>query len=444
MTFDVRRLHEKADEALRRRNFDGAIALLHQCLELDPGHADSRRTLRRAVAAKGGGRVSMLDRAAGTAAFALAKAHASRRDFVKAAESAQKCLVSDPTHRGAAFLLGESLEAAGHRLASVAVFEGVVEANDGDVDAWKRLGSLHRASGKIDRAIECFEKALAASPHDADALRARKDLAAEGALRIGYETAKSSRELLKDQGATHALERAERLVRDERDAVDEAASLRREIAARPEDRALRVRLAGILEARGELAAAEAELTAALAAEPSSFETRARLGDLRVRRARERSSATPEGEERERLERAALLLEVEEAAWRARERPTDMAARFEHGRALLRAGRADEGIAELQKVSRDPQRSLDALCLLGEAFVGKGLHDLASSQLEKALERVGEDSPRALEIRYQLGRIAEADGRTERALGHFLWVYERDILFRDVSRRVDALRGSGAR
>jgi hypothetical protein len=56
-----------------------------------------------------------------------------------------------------------------------------------------------------------------------------------------------------------------------------------------------------------------------------------------------------------------------------------------------------------------------------------------------LEGTGE---RHREILYELGDLLEETGEQEEALRMFSRIYEADITFKDVSKRIDRLRGKG--
>ena len=106
--------------------------------------------------------------------------------------------------------------------------------------------------------------------------------------------------------------------------------------------------------------------------------------------------------------------------------------------MLAAGDTDDAIAELQQAVKDPRKKTDAMFLLGRAFQQKDLHDLALGQFEKALEAAG-GGARAKEALYEMGVICEAQGKADDALRHFTKILEQDIGFRDVAKKVEALK-----
>ena len=107
--------------------------------------------------------------------------------------------------------------------------------------------------------------------------------------------------------------------------------------------------------------------------------------------------------------------------------------------MLEAGETDDAIAELQQAVKDPRKKTDAMFLLGSAFQHKELYDLALGQYEKALAAAS-GGARAKEALYAMGVICEAQSKPEDALRHFTKILEQDIGFRDVAKKVEALKG----
>ena len=132
-------------------------------------------------------------------------------------------------------------------------------------------------------------------------------------------------------------------------------------------------------------------------------------------------------------------ELAEFRRRAAERPTDFALQFQLGRALVDAGEFDEAIGAFQKSVKDPKTRLDSLLKLGACFQRKGLLDLAEKQLKTALEESTPASERGKSILYNLGLIAEQAGRKSDAFTWFSRIYEADIAYRDVAKKIEALR-----
>ena len=101
---------------------------------------------------------------------------------------------------------------------------------------------------------------------------------------------------------------------------------------------------------------------------------------------------------------------------------------------------DGAVAELQQAVKDPRKKAEALFLLGRAFRGKGLADLAKNQLDKAFDATGGIHGQiGKEVAYELGAVAEGQGETGTALEHYQRILEQDIGYRDVDDKIQRLR-----
>ena len=98
-----------------------------------------------------------------------AEASARRRGFLK-----------NPADFQRGYLWADALERSGENAAALEAFAALAAV---DGESAKRAGALATSCGQIDRALEMYEAALARDPRDTEAIRARKNLAAEQALR---------------------------------------------------------------------------------------------------------------------------------------------------------------------------------------------------------------------------------------------------------------------
>ena len=94
-------------------------------------------------------------------------------------------------------------------------------------------------------------------------------------------------------------------------------------------------------------------------------------------------------------------------------PGSAGDRLNYGLALLRAGRAEEGIRELLAVQRRDPTLPHTWWNLGIAYERLGRRDEARAQLAGMLERVPDDAP----THYNLGVLWQIAGDAERSLRH---------------------------
>ena len=145
------------------------------------------------------------------------------------------------------------------------------------------------------------------------------------------------------------------------------------------------------------------------------------------------------EKADRIEAKLRAHEVAEIQRRLAIHPGDAALRVQLGQELLRQGDPDAAASELQKALSDPRKALEARLLLAKCFETKGFRDLAANEYEKALEGMGENDQRRREILYSLAALSEEAGDLERARTLYTRVYEVDVSFRDVAKKMEQLR-----
>ncbi|HKE17093.1 MAG TPA: tetratricopeptide repeat protein [Kofleriaceae bacterium] len=446
---DVAKFIERAEQALRKRQPDQAIALYRQVLVASPGNAAARTGLlasyRRKAELRGG--PNMLDKAAAKSCYAAALTMRSSRRHGAAAKSCDTGLERNPNDHALAELLGESLEAQGLKEEALAVWLSMLEVDDRNVAALKAAGRLHYELRQIQEALACLDRAHQIDRHDPEVERMRKNLAAEGTLAATrYETATSSRDVIKDKDAMRRAETGQRLHREAGQLAGDIEELQSKLAAgagQPGGGETRRQLVKALLEAGRHDEAIAVLDEAVAAAPDDEALADARGDALLARNEAgiraaHGAADEPAEKRLRDERTAL--EVEEFGRRVRLRPTDATARLRLARALYKAGETDKAIESFQAIVTDPRAKLDAQQGLGACFFRKGLHPLAARQFEAALASSGGlPGERAKEICYHLGLVSERMNDRAGALARYLQIYEVDINYRDVARKIEDLK-----
>jgi len=441
---DLSKHLENAADAVKRRNFALAIKIYGQVLQIQPDYGDARLGLRKALFAK----VAQKP-ASKLTAMLVGGVHLLVGDLCRlcgghgaAAKAYERYLVHDPLHEGANLKLGRALQRAGLNKAALAVYDAYATQEPRCLEACRAAGGLFYQQGKVHEALAMYERALKVDPRDQESLKARKDLAAEGALRsTGIEKAQSSRELIKDKEGQRQLERQERLQLSPEEIEQELEQLEAKLQETPDDQKLLRRTARLRELAKDLAGALDLLDRLLGMQPQDTELQEQAGDIRIRLQEQMvAKAEKRGDDAAaaRARQALVQLRVTESKRRVERNPADFGARFQYGSALLESNALDEAIAELQQAVKDPRKKQDALFLLGKAFQRKGLPELALGQFEKALQAAG-GGLLAKEALYEMGGLCVELGKPQDALRHFTSILEQDIGFRDVAQKVAQLR-----
>lgn len=441
---DLGKYLEQAADAAKRRNYALAVKIYGQVLAIQPDFGDARAGLRKVLFQKAAQRppskatallVGGVHLLTGGLCRALGRHAAAARAY-------ERYLAGDPAAEGTNLKLADSLRRAGFDKSALAVYAAYAELQPRCLDACRAAGALYYQQGKVREALAMYEQALKIDPRDQESLKARKDLAAEGALRsTGIEQAQSSRDLIKDKEQQRQLERQERLQLSAEEVDAELTQLEEQLQQRPEDQKLLRRAARLREMAKDLAGALDLIEQLLRHQPGDAELLEIAGDLRIRLQEQmvqKAERSGDAAAAARARSTLAELRVAEARRRVERNPSDLGARFELGRGLLEAGDLDAAIAELQQAVKDPRKKTDAMFLLGRAFERKGLPDLALGQFDKALQAAG-TGPLAKEALYAMGAICQEAGRRDEALRHFTRILEQDIGFRDVARKVEQLK-----
>jgi len=450
---DINKFVEKGEEALKKKQWDYAISIFLEAVTFDPNSRKAREGLRKAELRKFeasypsafarsittlGPRMSMF--------FAgLGKKKNPERYMI----ACERYLAKHPKSLPVNIALGDAADAAGHTEAAVFAFETAAEHHPTDTSALKRLGHALLRKREIRRAHDAFDRAVQIDPNDQEALKARKNVAAEASLKeTGFETAKSSRELVRDKDAAARIEAETRMFRTGEDLASERAALEKRLAAEPENVEVMADLAEALEKLKQYEAAIALLDRVLAKKPGDTAIRFKRGDLAILRLEDELTAAKQaGDAAKAKSKQTELhqLRAEEFRRRVKEYPTDMGLRFKLGDVLAELGQHDAAIGEFQHTVRDPKFKSESQLRMGRAFAAKQQYDLAVSQLQKALEGLAGMTERVKEIRYALGDVYARRGDVENARKEFAHIYEVDINFRDVAQRIAKLTaapGSG--
>lgn len=195
---DLKKHLDRAEQALSRGQADFAIELCDQVLDFAPGDANAAGLLARALVATkpkgslfgklGAGPSALGARLSRMTKNADAEARQLRRAFIK-----------NPASYQTAAAWADALERAGYAGAALEAFGALAAA---DSECAKRASALAAAQGQVDRALEYLEKALEANPRDTEAVRMRKNLAAEQALNTKrYDQAESAQDVAYDPEA---------------------------------------------------------------------------------------------------------------------------------------------------------------------------------------------------------------------------------------------------
>jgi tetratricopeptide (TPR) repeat protein len=453
---DLRMLHTKAAEALQRDNFDYAIELFTQILAREPAVFEIRKTLRAAQAAKSGGGGGFFKRAFSSASSSpqVAKAQmAMRKNPAEAMTIAETILNGDPNNSSAHKIIAEAAIAMQMPKEAVMSLEILVKNSPKDKELSYQLAEALADSGHKTRGEQVLGDLQRLFPADQEIGFKLKDLSARKTLdEGGYEKLSdgtgSYRDVLRNKTETVALEQANRQVKTD----DSTDSLIRDWQERVEREPGNVKmlrnLAEVYVQKGEFDKALGYYEKMQSLDGGNDASLAKqISEVKVRKFNQTISqldatAVDHQEKLTQLKADKQAFQIEECRLRAERYPTDLQIRFELGSLYFEAGKITEAIQEFQKAQNNPNRRIQSITFLAKCFEKRGMNDLAARRLQDVLKEKLTFDEEKKDLVYTLGCVFDKMGKKEEAIEQFKMIYETDIGYRDVAKRVDDYYAAG--
>ena len=446
---DVEKLFEKGSEAFNKKNWDYAIEIFKSICQVDPNHVKARQALKMTCIQKGsfpGKFMSSMKGGACQAQIGMTKGADKRMQL------AQDYLVHDPLHIGVRIALGQALMDGNFIDGAITEFEHVVQMEDKNLVALKCLGDLQHKKGDVKKAIDYFSKVQSIDGSDREVTSKLKNLLAENTIKEGkMGEAKSFRDMIRDKEGASRAEQDKHLVKTGAELDEEIAFLNAQVAAdanNPAQAKTLKKIADLHRKKKDLDAAIATLERARLLDPADATTRAKIGEYKLEKLDIKiaaAKAAAGGDLTDAAFKAAyaekVKFQIEECQRRVKDHPTDMALKYELGRALYVGGLTDGAVAEFQQTVKDPKRKIDSLNYLGLCFQRKKIFDLAITQFQKALEQAP-NSDWEMQLRYNLIESLKSLGKIQEAKEECKKIMNVDISYKDVSKKLEELNAQG--
>lgn len=448
--------YERANQVVTTGNFDYGIQLLLNCCKIDPGNLVYRQTLRKTERTKYKNNMRGSSLAFLTTMFPrmkLAKAmHA--QNYLRVLELGERILLSNPWDTSAQLAMAEAFRNLGLLDLAIWTLDQARHVNPDNVKVNRALALAYEERGNYAAAISLWDAVRKANPRDSEAHDKMKDLAASATIAKGkyeeniqknispissaLEETKSDEDI---NAATKSHPVAERANR-------EVANLQARIDADPKDVHAYVQLATFYRRRDQFDKAREILQQGLQPTGNHFEVAIELADLEIEPFRknlevadEKLKKKPDNEKvlgiRAKLVREISARELDIIRQKADRYPTDMNYRFEMGVRLLRVGKIDEAIRELQQARNDPRLQGSALTYLGYCFKERKNWRLAQRNFEEALSLLSptEEQLRK-EIMFELAKGYAEAGDLGRAVEQGYELANLDFCYRNIGQLID--------
>ena len=447
MAIDTSSYKEKAKVAVERRNYPYAIDVYQEILQIEPDDVDVRRSLRavevRQAKELGTSRPVAILKNLGT----FVKLILPSKNYEQVIISCEKYLASDPTNPMVLKKLARAAFAAGYQKTAVATLDDMRQQHPDDVDGLRMLQAVCHEMGDHRKALEVNNEILRISPGDREASQAIRDLSAADMSERFVEAAASGERGSASQKIIKDIKEAERIrredLRTEEEVVAEIKDTRDDIKARPDDARLYVKLGNLHLRLRQYDEADAQFRKAKELSPTEYTITMKLQDVEVARmrtaAREalKAAGTDARDPRYR-ELYFKLLTYRLKCFEEREKqfPTDLTIAFELGNIYFEKGNLDNSIKRYQRTVHDPKNRARSLLNLGISFQRKKQYDLALKQFTEGINFLEIWNEAKMTLVYQRGDCYEEMGNAKEAMADFTSIYEKDIAFRDVAKRLE--------
>jgi tetratricopeptide (TPR) repeat protein len=452
----VRSLYEKAQGCLERGQFDYAIDMFQNVLVTEPGFLQARRALRATEFKKVGGKSgigkllgSMVGSATGSPALAKAAAIMGKNPE-GAMAAVEKAIAQNPTNAGAHQLLSQAAENGGYLLTATFAMATARDVSPNDISILLDLGRLFQLIKDGRKATECYERVLAIKPGNADAVKGLKDASAvETMTNQKWDEAESYRELIKDTDEAVVLEQQSRIMRDLEGVTKLLNDYYQRIQAEPDNFVYYGKMAELYLEIEDFDNAVKWLEYAhhkcsgsdVGIEKSMNRAKSRKIEHEMEKAERALKDKPDDPELTatiaRLEDEKKKLQLLQQEMLVRRYPNDMDARFELGQLYFREERWDDALKEFQMSAASPKLKVLSTHYMGRCLISKKMFDLAIPRFKAALGGCELMDGVKKEVLYDLGRTYEMMGREEDAITHYKLIYEVDIGFKDVGKKIEA-------
>jgi len=189
---EVKSRYEKASMAMDKKNYNYAIELLTQVIDIKPDFGKGRQLLRLAEIKNFNENTPniisrIISRGFSFFSVLMAIINEEKGSRNTAMSLYENILRKDPKNVMVLVRLGNLLKTEDMKKSSAATLESAVTISPKNSLAHELLGEIYSDLGNYDRARFCFKKVLELKPHDAGAERGLKNLDALTTINKSFE-----------------------------------------------------------------------------------------------------------------------------------------------------------------------------------------------------------------------------------------------------------------
>jgi len=445
---------EKAKKVAETNNFDYAIDLYIEGLHFEPEALEEAHLPLCEVAMRrkgaGGKNPSMVEKVK----------RMRGKTPLEQMLNAEYLFTKDPDHLPYAEAMLKAAVAGGYKKTAHWIANLIFQTNNAaakpSIHTYILLKDSYAAIGEFDKAVVACRHIIRLKPDDKEMADEYKNLSAELTMALGkYNTDEDFRKAIKDRESQEKLHAQAGVIKTEDYRATAIEDARKKLARNPD---LPANIFELTDALSDQDTDKDENEAIALLEntykaKSDFSFMQKAGQLKIkqlrrkiRRAKTALEANPNDEqalvELERLSAQFKKTELEHFKLCTQNYPTDLRVKYEYAVRLARNEQYDQAIPLFQEAQKDPRRKIAAMNQIGFCFLKKGWLQDAIDIFTKAIDAHElKDNATGKELRYNLALAYEQQGDTQTALDIYRKIAQSDFAYKDVSQRVEKLRGN---
>lgn len=443
---DVSKFLTRAEEAYNRRNYQYAVQMYLEALQVAPEHISARRMLRNVLLKSEESGTKLQSPKGQTVVL-------SGDPKVRLAEY-EKSVVKDPRSAKYNKRVADSLVALGAHESAGYVYQYIIshcEKGKQNIDAMKAGAKAFIDAGKPQLAQQLLQRAYKYAPNDRDIADLQRNLAA-GLSLSKISEATSSYDMVKNSDEAMELELLKKKVLSKEELVKAMKVVKRKLDIDPLDKAMIKKRAELysrakqfdkaysflMEKHEELDGAAPDL-AELAVRYKNKEF-----EYNIKRYEKAAEEQPDKAEGYRTKADEFRtkreeFQLEEYERQVKDTPADLDKRYQYGKALFEFEKFQDAVEHLQRAAKSPKLGDEVGILLGRCFAEMGRNELAIKQLEGMKDQIPDaNEDLIMEVRYWLADGYFRHGDKTRAKELFEELFMENAGFRDVGKRLDEL------
>ncbi len=449
---EAKAFFERAEEVAVTNNFDYAIDMYFEGLRRAPEAVEEGHKPLRQMAlirqSRRGKKPSMVEKLK----------HSRAKDPLERMLNAEYLMAKDPDHLPyAAMTLKAAIEGGYQKVAgwiADLLFQAQDVSNKSAPETYLLLKDSYNKLGQFEKAIKACQYAIKLKPNDAMLQTELRDLYAQLTVQKGkYGEEGDFRKSIKDREGQEKLHDQERIIKSLDYRISAVQDARKALEEKPDVAVNVFRLADTLAdmAEDQYENEAIELLEKTYTEQKDFSFKQHLGKIRLRQLRRgirlakgHLRAEPNSEQA-RSELAAAesqfnTVELEHYRLCVENYPTDMRMKYQLGLCLMKNNQYDEAIPMFQEARKDPHTKVAAMNNMGVCFYMKEWFADAIDVYKQAIDSYEiKDDDVGKDLRYNLARAYEQQGRTAEALELYRKLAQVDYGYKDVRERVNRLR-----